>query len=134
MDSISGKEIVGVEAALIDLRDNGKAARNYWVYALVLSTMLPTLLHAIIWVISLISFSLPHNYKETMLAQFDAGDPVSKHNIQVKLTVITQPHIRVFRVLNSGYCGQKGLKRGFSGEFCGIDHGSDGAIAFSRPH
>lgn len=48
--------------------------------------------------------------------------------------LITQPPIRAFRALISGYSGQQGLKRGFSGEFSGVDHGSDGAIAFSCPH
>jgi len=53
---------------------------------------------------------------------------------QEDIFVITQPHIRAFRALISGYCSQKGLKRRLSAEFTGVDHGSDGAITLCCPH
>ncbi len=40
--------------------------------------------------------------------------------------VITQPHIRAFGALISGYCCQDCLKRGFCGTLAGVYHGSDG--------
>ena len=44
--------VIDVDAVLLDVANNPWETRHYWIYFAVLSTMMPTLLHLVIWLLS----------------------------------------------------------------------------------
>lgn len=57
-NSIAGADMINVRAVLQDIIDNPAASQHFWLYFALFSTLLPTMIHMVIGVSSLISFRL----------------------------------------------------------------------------
>ena len=84
-DSALGTNALGVRAVLQDIAANPAAGRHFWIYFALFSTMLPTIIHAVIGVSSLISFRLaPRSW---VLGKMNNLDDTARYEVASLLTL-----------------------------------------------
>jgi len=110
--SITGSAFVDVRAVLQDIDDNPGAGRHFWIYFALFTTLLPTMIHMVIGVSSLIMVRLPRAWAQKTLAK---NTEFNRFELASLLTLQFYASIALVLLVSWGLLWLFGFAFGFSG-------------------